>query len=65
MSANDSQDSRIADRARPTGEADELRSGAGAASAMERVKSEHLMRRKHQHGIFMAAGYEEDQAPQH
>jgi hypothetical protein len=41
-------------------------SGAGAASALERMKAEHALRHKRQHGHRSAgAGHEEDRTREH
>jgi hypothetical protein len=66
MSANKSQDPSAQD---PTGDKDEMQefkgSGSGAASALERVKAEHALRHKRQHGSrTWGPGHEEDQTPE-
>ena len=65
MSANHSRDPAAPD----TNEKDLLPgqlqgSGSGAASALERMKAEHALRHKRQHGARTSGpGHEEDQAP--
>ena len=67
MKASKSQDSAASGN---QAEKDELRdaqgnSGAGAASALERMKAEHASRRKHQHGTRSSGpGHEEDRTPE-
>ena len=61
MSASKSQDPAAADGNKAQDEPRELEgSGSGAASALERMKVEHAMRHKRQHGARGGAGGNED-----
>jgi hypothetical protein len=64
MSANKSHDRAAHD---PSGEKEEpgdfQNSGSGAASALERMKAEHALRRKHQHGHRKSGPGHEEPAP--
>jgi hypothetical protein len=51
MSSKDSAHARVPDRAQGTSDTDELRSGVGSVTAMERMKADRAIRHKHQHGI--------------
>jgi len=67
MSAHKSQDPSHQD---PAGDKDEMQefqgSGTGAASALERMKAEHALRHKRQHGHrTWGPGHEDDLAPEH
>jgi hypothetical protein len=66
MSAKKSQDASAQES---TGDKDEMHefqaTGAGAASALERMKAEHALRHKRQHGSrTWGPGHEEDQTPE-
>ena len=66
MSANKSADPAMPEPA-PEGETqqDMQRGGSGAASALERMKADHALRQKRQHGVRAAGpGHEDDQSPE-
>jgi hypothetical protein len=62
MSANKSHDTAVRKRAADDEEMHETQAGgSGAASALERMKAEHAMRHKRQHGKRATGpGHEED-----
>jgi len=66
MSASKSQDSAAAGNSTGKDEQGNSQgSGTGAASALERMKADHALRRKHQHGTHTAGpGHEEDPTPE-
>jgi hypothetical protein len=63
MSGNDSVHARVPDRVqRNSDDTDELRSGVGSATAMERMKADRAMRHRHQHGLPAAGSACEEDA---
>jgi hypothetical protein len=62
MSGNDNLRARVPDRAQRAGDTEELRSGVGSASAMERMKADRAVRHKHQHGIPTGLTSEEEES---
>jgi hypothetical protein len=65
MSSKDIAHARVPDRAQGTSDMDELRSGVGSATAMERMKADRAIRHRHQHGIpATRSASEEDSSAQ-
>ena len=67
MSSRRSRDATAAEPAEHQEQAGELQgSGTGAASALERMKAEHALRHRRQHGLRTAGpGHEDDRTPEH
>ncbi|MEJ6023758.1 hypothetical protein [Ramlibacter sp. PS4R-6] len=66
MSANHRRDPAAPDPKQDSDTQDDMqRGGAGSASALERMKAEHALRHKRQHGArTWGPGHEDDQAPE-
>lgn len=66
MSANKSQDPMDPGQSNEQQQGSALQgSGAGAASALERMKEQTALRHRHKHGARTAGpGHEEDQSPE-
>ena len=67
MSSRRNPDAAVADAAEQQERAGELQgSGTGAASALERMKAEHALRHRRQHGARTAGpGHDEGGTPEH
>jgi hypothetical protein len=70
MRSIDSQDATAVEPASHNNEPqqDNARGGVGAASALERMKADHALRHKRQHGVrgvhMAGPGHEDDRSPE-